>query len=114
MNKICEIGKAESVKIYTLLEDYAGYETSFYAQHGISFLIDVKNKSLSKRILFDVGQSATPILHNMELLGINPNTIDMIFLSHCHYDHTGGLVEILKSVKEGVPIVAHPDIFRPH
>lgn len=114
MSKICEIGKAESVKIYTLLEDYAGYETSFYAQHGISFLIDVKNKGLCKRILFDVGQSAAPILHNMKLLGINPDTIDMIFLSHCHYDHTKGLVEILKSIREGVPIVAHPDIFRPH
>lgn len=114
MDKIYKIGKAESIKIWTLLEDYAGYETSFYAQHGISFLIDVKNKNLSKRILFDVGQSAVPILHNMELLGIDPQTIDLVFLSHCHYDHTKGLVEILKSIKKGVPIVAHPSIFRPH
>ncbi|MCD6472750.1 MBL fold metallo-hydrolase [Candidatus Aerophobetes bacterium] len=114
MNKIYKIGKVEEVKIYTLLEDYAGYDTSFYAQHGISFLIDVKNKNLSKKILFDVGQSATPILHNMKLLGIDPQTIDLVFLSHCHNDHTKGLVEILKSIREDAPIIAHSSIFRPH
>jgi len=53
MNKIYKIGKVEEVKIYTLLEDYAGYDTSFYAQHGISFLIDVKNKNLSKKIQYE-------------------------------------------------------------
>ena len=33
------IGKVDTLTIYTLLDDYAGYETTFYGQHGISFLI---------------------------------------------------------------------------
>lgn len=108
-----EIGEASGVKIYTLLEDCAGYGTSLYAQHGISFLLDIRAKSARKRVLFDVGQSAEPILHNMEIMGIDPKAIDMVFLSHCHYDHTGGLVEMLKAIrKKDIPIVAHPKIFR--
>ncbi|HEC88359.1 MAG TPA: MBL fold metallo-hydrolase [Thermoplasmata archaeon] len=101
--------------MYTLLEDYAGYNTSFYAQHGLSFLIEVESEGIKKRVLFDTGQSAEPILHNMEILGIDPKTIDMVFLSHCHYDHTQGLVGILKEIKKtDIPIVAHPEIFRYH
>jgi len=106
------IGKVDTVTIYTLLEDYAGYETTFYGQHGISFLIEVANGNMRRRILFDAGQSGKPILYNMENLKLNPKEIDMIFLSHCHYDHTGGLVELLKAVGRNVPVVAHPNIFR--
>ncbi|NJE84414.1 MBL fold metallo-hydrolase [Thermococcus sp. CX2] len=98
------------MKIYTLVEDYSGYESPFLAQHGVSFLIEHGNK----RILFDVGQSAGPILHNMRLLELEPSTIDYVFLSHCHYDHTGGLLEMLKAIGRRVPVIAHPTIFRQH
>jgi len=111
MAKIEEVDKA---KITTLVEDYAGYESSFWAQHGVSFLIEVVSRSISQNILFDTSQSSVPTLHNMKILGIKPKTIDLIFLSHCHYDHTGGLVGMLKEIKKkNVPIVAHPKLFRP-
>lgn len=110
-----DIGQVDSLQITVLVDDYAGYETSFLAQHGISILLDVKSGETEKRILMDVGQSSVPILHNMGILDINPASIDMVFLSHCHYDHTKGLVEILRSIgKEWLPIVAHPTIFRPN
>jgi len=98
------------VRVYVLVEDYSGYESPFLAQHGVSFLVD----SDGKRILFDTGQSAKPILHNMKILGIDPVSIDYVFLSHCHYDHTGGLLGILKAIGRRVPVVAHPLIFRRH
>jgi len=108
-----DIGKADRVSIYTIIEDYAGYDTPFYAQHGICFLLEIVSKEIKKRILFDTGQSAEPVLYNMKILGIDPKTIDMIFLSHCHYDHTQGLVGILKEIKKtDIPIVADPEIFR--
>jgi len=106
------LGKVDKLTVYTLLEDYVGYETTFYGQHGISFLIEVVTGNMRRRILFDAGQSGKPILYNMGNLRLNPKEIDMIFLSHCHYDHTGGLVEILKAVGRKVPVVAHPNIFR--
>ncbi len=98
------------MKIYTLAEDYAGYESPFLAQHGISFLIEHKGVKL----LFDTGQNAQAVLYNMKLLGLKPSEIDYIFLSHCHYDHTGGLMGILKEIGRRIPVIAHPAIFRKH
>ena len=110
-----KVGEVDSIEIITLVEDYAGYETSFLAQHGISLLLDAKSGDVHERVLMDVGQSSEPILHNMDILGIDPTSIDMIFLSHCHYDHTKGLVGMLQAIrKESVPIIAHPTIFRPN
>jgi len=106
------IGTVDRLTIYTVVEDYAGYETPFYGQHGISFLIDAAAGSTRRRMLFDTGQSGEAILHNMEEMNLSPKEIDAIFLSHCHYDHTGGLVEILEAVGRRTPVIAHPKIFR--
>ncbi|AHF79791.1 MBL fold metallo-hydrolase [Thermococcus paralvinellae] len=97
-------------RIYTLVEDYSGYESPFLGHHGISFLIEHRGK----RILFDVGQSEKPILYNMDILGLELESIDYIFLSHCHYDHTGGLLGMLKVIKKRISVIAHPLIFRRH
>ena len=98
------------MRVTVLVEDYSGYESPFLAQHAVSFLIEKGGR----RILFDTGQSAEPVLHNMGLLGIEPGSIDYVFLSHCHYDHTGGLLGILKAIGKRIPVIAHPEIFRKH
>jgi 7,8-dihydropterin-6-yl-methyl-4-(beta-D-ribofuranosyl)aminobenzene 5'-phosphate synthase len=46
-------------------------------------------------VLFDTGNDGEALLYNMERLGIAPETIGKIVISHGHSDHTGGLVEIL-------------------
>lgn len=107
-----DVGKAKEVKIYTLVEDYAGYSTTFKSQHGISFLVQSKINNEKSKILFDTGSESEPILYNMDLLDIDPSSIDMIVLSHNHYDHTGGLKDIVKKIDKEIPIFAHPDIFR--
>ncbi len=104
--------EVEYIRITTLMDDYAGYETSFYAQHGISLLIDIYSNQVYKRILLDVSQEGKPILHNMDIMGIKPESIDAIFLTHCHYDHTKGLVEMLKAIGKEIPVIGHPGIFR--
>lgn len=109
-----EVGEANRAKITVLVEDYAGYESSFWAEHGVSFLVEVTAGKISKTILFDTSQSPVPIAHNMKMMGIKPKSIDLIFLSHCHYDHTGGLVGMLKKIKKrNVSVIAHQKLFRP-
>jgi 7,8-dihydropterin-6-yl-methyl-4-(beta-D-ribofuranosyl)aminobenzene 5'-phosphate synthase len=48
------------------------------------------------KILFDTGGDGKILLNNMRELNIDPKSIDVVFLSHYHHDHTGGLVEFLK------------------
>ena len=54
------------------------------------------------------------LIHNAKLLNLDLKNIDYIFLSHCHYDHTGGLLGILKENARKISVVAHPTIFREH
>jgi len=104
-----------NLKITVLAEDSVQYESPLLGQHGISFLLEARKQDVCERILVDVGQNPSALLRNMRLLGIQPSTIDALFLTHCHYDHTQGTVEVLKAIgKKGFPVVAHPDTFRPH
>jgi len=107
-----EMGQAESAEIIALVDDYAGYETPYLAQHGISLLVIARSGELRRAILMDAGQSAQPVLHNMALLDIPPHSINAAFVSHCHYDHTDGLVGVLEQVGGTIPVIAHPALFR--
>lgn len=62
------------------------------SEWGFSCLVEVEN---TPKILFDTGASGSILLHNMEKLNIDPKSIDCIFISHDHWDHTGGLEDFL-------------------
>ncbi len=66
---------------------------SFKPGWGFSCLIRIKNKT----ILFDTGADSETLLYNMKKLNINPKNIDIVILSHNHWDHTGGLKGFLKA-----------------
>jgi len=51
-------------------------------------------------ILFDTGGEADILLENMDRLDIDVDDIDMIFLSHAHWDHVGGLSGLLDRVSK--------------
>ncbi|NJN97384.1 MAG: MBL fold metallo-hydrolase [Anaerolineales bacterium] len=96
------------VKITCLTENTALRGSPFWAEHGLSFLIETDRGG----VLFDTGQTAAILLHNMALLGKSLKEVDAIVLSHAHNDHTGGLPVIL-SHRSGLPVYASPDIGRP-
>ncbi|MBI4331166.1 MAG: MBL fold metallo-hydrolase [Chloroflexi bacterium] len=83
------------------------------AEHGLSVLVEVSRAGQKKTVLLDTGYSPGPLLHNMAVLGYNPQQIDRIFLSHGHPDHYGGLVGLLEQRKSPVYLVTHPDAFCP-
>ena len=85
------------------------------AQHGLSILLDLDMNlgSENMKLLWDTGATPEVMLHNLDALHIDPEEIDLICLSHGHYDHTGGLMGVLQRRRAPVPIVAHPDIFAP-
>jgi 7,8-dihydropterin-6-yl-methyl-4-(beta-D-ribofuranosyl)aminobenzene 5'-phosphate synthase len=95
-----------NIRITTLVENTAS-GAGLSAEHGLSFWIEYGDK----KILFDTGQSDL-ILHNAQTLGIDLTKTDMIILSHGHYDHTGGLKEVL-SLAENASVYFHPAALEP-
>jgi 7,8-dihydropterin-6-yl-methyl-4-(beta-D-ribofuranosyl)aminobenzene 5'-phosphate synthase len=94
------------IRITTLNENTTG-RMGLLAEWGLSILVEVDGL----KILLDTGANIS-VVHNAPLLGIDLLTIDRIVLSHGHYDHTGGLRQILLSrIGEKVEVIAHPDIW---
>jgi len=63
------------------------YKADLESGWGFSCLIE----GLDKTILFDTGGSGDILLANMHRLGLDPEGVDAVVLSHIHADHTGGL-----------------------
>lgn len=86
---------------------------SIWSQHGLCIFMELDQGSEKMKILMDTGTSQEVTLHNIDALNLDLGDVDLIFLSHGHYDHTGGLTGILKRMSHRVPVLAHPDIFAP-
>ncbi len=78
------------LKIVSLMENMRGDER-VTVEHGFSLYIETKNH----KILFDTGQSSL-FSKNAEILGVDLRCVDILVLSHAHYDHAGGIDEFLK------------------
>ncbi len=101
------------MKLTVLVEDSVRTtRRDLTAKHGLSFLIECETEGSRFYLLMDTGPSDV-ILQNSNAMGINLAKIDAIFLSHGHYDHTGELIDILKSINKRTPVIAHPKIFNP-
>ncbi len=59
-----------------------------------------------KRVLVDAGLSARQIVRRLRLMGIEPESVDAILLTHEHGDHVKGLRVLMKSM--AAPIYATP------
>jgi 7,8-dihydropterin-6-yl-methyl-4-(beta-D-ribofuranosyl)aminobenzene 5'-phosphate synthase len=91
MQLLLEIPFYMTMKITIVYDNYSskqGLKTGW----GFSSLIETDN---TPPILFDTGDDGGALLYNMEQLGIVPENIGAIVISHGHGDHTGGLAKIL-------------------
>ena len=91
----------------TVVVDNNAHGDGLMAEHGLSLLIE----TAEERILFDTGQGPA-LRHNARQLQIDLRGLDALVLSHGHYDHTGGIPEVLRQ-SPNLKIFAHPDLFSP-
>ncbi|MFI3319830.1 MAG: MBL fold metallo-hydrolase [Rikenellaceae bacterium] len=94
------------VKIVSLVENttVCGFRTA----HGLSLYIETPRH----RVLFDVGKDDT-FLENAHRLGIDIEAVDIVIISHGHYDHGGALPLFLARNSEA-KIYIQRQAFAPH
>lgn len=92
--------------ITTLIENSKGEHLGLINEHGISFLIEVNDK----KILFDTGQSGD-FIKNANTLDKTLDDIDIVVLSHGHYDHTGGFRTLVETITSNFKLYVHNDAF---
>ena len=78
------------MRIINLMEDTPGVEGLSY-EHGLSFYIETGRH----KMLLDTGASPA-FIENAKELGIDLTQVDMVVLSHGHYDHAGGIMAFAK------------------
>lgn len=61
------------------------------SEHGLSLWLTSKRGAEEKRLLLDFGWTGETLNNNLELLGLDPATLDALVVSHGHLDHFGGL-----------------------
>jgi 7,8-dihydropterin-6-yl-methyl-4-(beta-D-ribofuranosyl)aminobenzene 5'-phosphate synthase len=86
-----DIGATRSLEILPVYEN-AALDAGYTTGHGVSYLVRTDQTTL----LMDLGMNETntspsALESNMQKLGLTWDDIDVIFISHNHPDHTGGV-----------------------
>jgi len=76
-------------------------------EHGFSAWIEVSGH----RILFDTGQGKA-LVPNAAMLGCDLERVDMLVLSHGHYDHGGAVSKVLR-IAQTTRVFCHAGSFLP-
>lgn len=91
----------------TVLVENTARKANTLSEHGLAFWIEADGC----RILFDTGQGAV-LHHNALCLNVPLHTAEVIAISHGHFDHTGGLKDVLNSTSGndalGADLYLHP------
>jgi len=72
---------------------------SLAGEFGLSMHVESRRGTEARNILIDFGITPEVLLNNLELLKIDPMSLDALVLSHGHYDHFGGLVGFLAATQ---------------
>ncbi len=103
------------MKLTVLVDNNTLIDRYLLGEPAVSFLIEEDGK----KVLFDVGYSDV-FIRNANKLSLGLLDVDYLVLSHCHLDHTWGLIPLVRmhteSMIEGLPVkraklVTHPATF---
>jgi len=77
----------------TIVYDNEAWAPGLKADWGFACLVEPADGG---PLLFDTGAKRLILLENMQKLGLAPRPVSAVFISHDHWDHTGGLAAVLE------------------
>ena len=89
-----------------------GVPDALIAEPGFSALVRVEKGGRERTILFDTGVSPHGMVENMRRLGLDPRDIEVLVLSHGHWDHVTGVEGLARALgRTGMPVTIHPEFW---
>ena len=95
-----DISEVDLSKIkLTILYDNKLLKEDLECDWGFSCLIE----GAEKTILFDTGTKGSILMSNLKKMNISPEIVDVVVISHDHFDHAGGLEDSRKGRQRHLP-----------
>ena len=88
--KLAVVSELRVTTLSTMLTEFRGV-----GEWGFAALVEADGHT----VLIDTGARPDTVLKNAEELGIDLSAVDTVILTHNHWDHTGGLVTLRRSLK---------------
>jgi 7,8-dihydropterin-6-yl-methyl-4-(beta-D-ribofuranosyl)aminobenzene 5'-phosphate synthase len=90
----------------------SGVPDALIAEPGFSALVRVEKGGREHTLLFDTGVSPNGVVENMRRLGIDPGGVEVIVLSHGHWDHVTGMEGLARELgRSKLPVMIHPEFW---
>ena len=90
----------------------SGVPDSLIAEPGFSALVRIERGGRERTLLFDTGVSANGMIENLRRLGLSAADIEMIVLSHGHWDHVTGIEGLTRELgRTRLPVMIHPEFW---
>lgn len=88
---------------------------SIQAEHGFSAIVRTTKGNETKTMLFDFGYSENGAAHNARILNEAMKEVEVMALSHGHFDHFGGFESLVGMIgRKGIKLIVHPGVFKQH
>ena len=89
-----------------------GVPDALIAEPGFSALVRIDKDGRERTVLFDTGVSPNGMVENMRRLGIAAGDVEVIVLSHGHWDHVTGMEGLVRELgRTRLPVMIHPEFW---
>jgi 7,8-dihydropterin-6-yl-methyl-4-(beta-D-ribofuranosyl)aminobenzene 5'-phosphate synthase len=89
-----------------------GVPDALVAEPGFSALVKIEKDGRERTLLFDAGVSPNGMVDNMRRLGLAPSCLEIVVLSHGHWDHVTGMEGLVRALgRSNLPVMIHPEFW---